>query len=76
VSNNAEREDSAEPGQAGNLAGKKAPASCDFEGAGLVSRRHATDRIGDTCPAQHDAVIRTGIVNALREAEFPQRLVQ
>jgi hypothetical protein len=76
VSDNAEREDRAELGRAGYLGSEKAPASRDFTGLGLVLRGHAADRIGDTRPAQHDAVIRTGIVDALREPEFSQRLVQ
>jgi len=76
VRNVAERKDRAEPRHTGDFGSEKAPAGRDFAGVGLVLRRYATDRIGDTRPAQHEAVIRTGIVDALREAEFSQRLVQ
>src|SRR5271165_2375376 len=76
VSDSAEREDRAELPHAGDFRSEKAPASRDFAGFGLVLRWHATDRIGNTRPAQHDAVIRTSIVDALRKAEFSQRLVQ
>src|ERR1700751_5711480 len=76
VSDNAEREDRPELGHAGDLGSEKSPASRNFAGLRLVLRRHAADRIGDTRVAHRDAIIRMGFVNALREAEFSQRLVQ
>ena len=76
MSDRAERENRAELGRAGYLGSEKATAIRDFTRLGLVLRGNAPDRIGDTRLAQHHAVILTGIVNAVREAEFSQRLIQ
>ena len=71
VGDRAEREDRAEPGYAGDLGGEEASAGRDFVGLRLVLRRHAADRIGDARPAEHEAIIGTGVVVPAGEAEFP-----
>ena len=64
------RKDRTELGHTDDLGREKAPASRDLAGLWLVLRGHATDSVGDPRPPQQDAVIRTGIVDALGEAEF------
>ena len=72
----AERNDGAELRHFGDCPAEKIAAGGDFLRGRLVLGRHAADRIGDTRVAHRDAIIRMGFVNALREAEFSQRLVQ
>src|SRR6266851_1236478 len=76
VGDGAKGEYRAELGQVGDLGGEKSAAGCDFGGVRFVLWWNATDRVGNAHPAQREAVIRSGIVEPLREAEFAQRLIE
>src|SRR5215470_1424079 len=76
VRDRAQREDCAEPRQAGDLGHEKTPTSRDFAGLWFVLRGQATHRVGDARTTKREVIVAAGSINALREAKFLQRSVE